>query len=388
MNTYEDNLLAARFDALAPEPLAGDWDEVLGRASATSNGRPPLERSHPHKGHRRRRVVALVAAALVVVAGTASAFGSVRDFFLDRGFIGLPPQGATPSSPESGELVLLYWGPLPGTDTGGKSRFWLYADGRLISLQAGARPEGANQLSTGYLEQRLTPEGAELLRSEIVSIGLIGDEDDGAYAYQRTNDGDDFAIGSEPVSRDTTTPLPDYTLNFKVRNGDQLYRISRVGDLERLAALLTDPASSLPASAWADREIRAYVPSRFEIVYGPWQPNAKLSDTLKLLPASAQGLLRANKAKRERERAWVGTPGEDPVAADWFHFSVTTEEARALKVALVDAGLDDGRPDASAPAWELAYTVDAPAWAPREGPVAISFNPILPHGEATCGPCG
>jgi hypothetical protein len=30
MNTYEDNLLAARFDALAPEPLAGDWNEVLG----------------------------------------------------------------------------------------------------------------------------------------------------------------------------------------------------------------------------------------------------------------------------------------------------------------------------------------------------------------------
>ena len=34
MSTYEDSLLAARFAALAPEPLPGDWDEILGRAGA------------------------------------------------------------------------------------------------------------------------------------------------------------------------------------------------------------------------------------------------------------------------------------------------------------------------------------------------------------------
>jgi hypothetical protein len=49
---------------------------------------------------------AVAAAALVAVVGTAAAIGTVRDFILDRGFIGLPPQGATPSAPESGELVL------------------------------------------------------------------------------------------------------------------------------------------------------------------------------------------------------------------------------------------------------------------------------------------
>ena len=385
MNTYEDDLLAARFDALAPEPLAGDWDEVRGRAGAPSNGRP-LARSHPHRGHRRRRVVALVAAAFIVVAGTASAFGSVRDFFLDRGFIGLPPQDATPSIPESGKLVLFYWGPVPGAEDHGKSRFWLYEDGRLISLREATRPEGANEKSTGYLEQRLTPEGAELMRSEIVSTGLIGDEDDGAPAYERINDGDDFGIGSKPVAWNTTTPLPDYTLNFQVRDGDQLYRISRVGNLERLVALLTDPASSLPASAWADREIRAYVPSRIDISYGSWPPTSKLSTVLKLLPASAQELLRGKRASRE-----PGLDGPrpdeagDPVPAVEFHISVSTEEARALEAALVDAGFAvDERP---AP-FELAYDVDAPAWAPRRGPVVIGFEPVLPHGEATCAPCG
>ncbi len=61
---------------------------------------------------RRRRLVAFAAAALVAVVGTASAFGSVRDFFLDRGFIGLPPAGS--DAEYSGERKaprIFYWGP-------------------------------------------------------------------------------------------------------------------------------------------------------------------------------------------------------------------------------------------------------------------------------------
>ena len=54
--------------------------------------------------------LALVAAALIVVVGTASAIGGVRAFILDRGFVGLPPVGATPSTPESGELVIRWLG--------------------------------------------------------------------------------------------------------------------------------------------------------------------------------------------------------------------------------------------------------------------------------------
>jgi hypothetical protein len=385
MNTYEDTVLAARFDALAPEPRAGDWDDVLVKAGAPSNGRQPVERPQMHKSHRRRRLVAFAAAALVVVAGTASAFGSVRDFFLDRGFIGLPPQEAAPSSPESGKLLLFYWGPVDGQDHG-KSRFWLYADGRMISLLEASRPEGANERSTGFLEQRLTPEGAELLRSEVMATGLIGDEDDGVPAYETANDGDDFAIGSNPVAWDSTRPLPFGTINFQIREGDQLYRISRVGDIERLFARLTDPGSWLPTSAWADREIRAYVPSRIDIAYGTWQPNSKLSAVLKLLPASAQELLRGKHATRQP--VLIGPrpdePGE-PVPAVWYHISVSAGEARALKAALDDAVLAVYEPAAYA---ELTYVVDAPAWAARRAPVIMGFEPILPHGAATCAPCG
>ena len=139
-----------------------------GQATLVSAGVAPkiprrwLERAHV-KG--RRRVVALAAAVLVVVVGTASAFGGVRAFFLDSGFIGLAPLGATPSTPESGELEIFYWvadGP-PGEGSDGRSRNWVYADGRLIS----------DRFSNGLVEQRLTPEGLELLRSEILSTGAL-----------------------------------------------------------------------------------------------------------------------------------------------------------------------------------------------------------------------
>ena len=53
MSTYDDNLLAARFAALAPEPLAGNWDEVLDRAGAARKGRRGPERSRVFQGRRR-----------------------------------------------------------------------------------------------------------------------------------------------------------------------------------------------------------------------------------------------------------------------------------------------------------------------------------------------
>src|SRR5215218_5541263 len=49
------------------------------------------------------------------------------------GFIGLPPKGAQPSFPQRGRLVAFWWASVPGA--WGKSRFWLFADGRLISLR-------------------------------------------------------------------------------------------------------------------------------------------------------------------------------------------------------------------------------------------------------------
>ena len=136
-------------DRILPStPGSADWEDVLRRSGARHGG-------------RRRRLVVLAAVALVAVA-TASAF-AVRAFVLDKGIVGLPPVGATPSTPESGVLEMYYW--VSGVET--RSRNWVYADGRLIRL-------GAAGPRRGFLEQRLTREGVKLLRSEIVSAGGFG----------------------------------------------------------------------------------------------------------------------------------------------------------------------------------------------------------------------
>ena len=81
-------------------------------------------------------------------------------------FIGLPPDGAAPSSPRRGELVVAVRTRL--------ARAWLYADGRLITLHYEDRPGGANPVSTGLLEQRLTVATVERMRSYVArsSTGL------------------------------------------------------------------------------------------------------------------------------------------------------------------------------------------------------------------------
>ncbi len=284
------------------------------------------------------------------------------------GFIGVPPEGATPSGPESGELVISLYG-----STGGpRTRLWVFADGRLIWQQDANLPEGANEQSTGYLEQRLTPAGVELLRSEIVSTGLF--DDDLALAG---------VSGPEPF------------LTIRVRSGDRFVRLNYgwpgwvkdgtpIATAAQASALawvddrLTDPGSWLPASAWQDQEIRAYVPSRFQVCYGP---NANLhvdaSRILSLLPPPVEDLLRA--APR--------TDAPNHVVMIGCH-DVTTEEARALADALDRAGLTKSPIEN---AWALGYRFEprtpiAPG--PIENTVFISFEPYLPDGEVTCSTCG
>ena len=67
----------ARLDRVLPSTTGSpDWDDVMSR-------------SREHSGRGRRRLVALAAAAVLLVAGTASAFGTVRDIVRGVGFVGL-----------------------------------------------------------------------------------------------------------------------------------------------------------------------------------------------------------------------------------------------------------------------------------------------------------
>ena len=375
MSKHQDDLLA-RFAALAPEPLPGDWDEVLGRAGAPPKGRGLLVRSHARQG-RRRFLFVLASAALVVVVGTATAFG-IRALILDRGFIGLPPEGATPSAPETGELVLSLNGRIKthvrkGEDPEGfgqpldpVSRVWVYADGRMIWDREGEVSKGANELTSGLLEQRLTPEGVELLRSEIISSGLF--DRDAAFVSKSGHS----------------------WIKFEVRNDDHLVRVydvypgggafgasddfkkinpttpteEQAAALERVDALLTDPASWLPASAWDDQRIRAYVPTRYAACFAAFPQPLEADRILSLLPTPVERLLQGRSATRFE----MGTN----VA---YCSGVTTEEARALAEAL--SGL--GQKDEAVPPVRLGYSLDAPGEV--GGTVGIWFEPYLPHGE-------
>jgi hypothetical protein len=219
--------------------------------------------------------------------------------------IGIPPKGATSSTPERGELVLSFYGSAEAIP---RTWIYVYADGRLIWHQEGTLPESANASTTGVFERRLTPEGVELMRSEIASSGLFGDELDLA-----------------PHGPLEATPG---------------------SALERLVPRITDPASWLPAAAWEDREVRTYVPSRYEVCYEG--PTRESQHVLAELPSSAPSL------------------SEEDGCSE-----VTTADARAIIEHLVDAGLEQIESEGVS---RLEYQR-------RLGVFSMWFEPILPHGK-------
>ena len=386
MSTYDERLLGARFAALAPEPLAANWDDVLGRAGAARENQQPQGRSRARQGHRRRFLVVLAAAIIVVLVGTAAAFG-IRSFILERGFIGLPPEGATPSSPVSGELEIFYkvdpssWGQGGGTPgagrTLGRNLNWVYADGRLIRW--GSNPAGsANPLFAGFLEQRLTPEGVELLRSEILSSGEFGDEVllPPCAKDESPSDGD-CQLPTPPPVPDQPLTVPFYT-TIEVAGLGHLVHVDRARDLERLEERLSDPASWLPESAWADKDMRAYVASKYAVCYSGWPPDQQIerSRLVALLPSAVRD--RLGDASR-RQGPLFGEPGHFRPSYEYCS-DLTTDEARAVAVALDDAGLE--RRGAA----RLNYEIEAPGSNP--GQANVWFEPYLPHGEIICSVCG
>jgi hypothetical protein len=238
------------------------------------------------------------------VASTAAATGHV-------GFIGLPSKDASPSTPRRGKLVAFWWASMAGD--WGKSRLWLFADGRLITLREADIPEGANPRSTGFLEQRLTPQGVEMLRSR--------------------------------------TRRPDL--------------------------------SQLPKHAWADQRIRAYVPSSYAVCYdqgdggalGHTQLAGGYERLWSLVPARARDVLRGNEVDAAHSKV--------PNVYCW---TLTTQKARVLAAALGTAWFERGQRSRD---FVLSYESKRldPRHPSRE-PVVLSFEPILPHGEWTCSPCG
>lgn len=277
------------------------------------------------------------------------------------GFIGLPPEGATPSVPDTGELVASMWSHISFDPEWGTGEVYLYADGRLIWTRRDGRSigEGANEHSTGFLEQRLTPEGIELVRSEIIATGLFDDSPPPDDALLRVGvQGED---GAWRVSVDESALDPDQS--------DALLRLA-----ERLRYL----ESWLPAGAWEDREIRAYVPSRFALEVDLRAETRDLvadrATILSLLPPPAREQVRT--ATGSPVDLGEGNPGVD-VGPDVYRFDLATEQARALARALDDESVEHVEHTEE---YTLAYDVPLLGY--------IGLMPYLPHGEPDCACTG
>ena len=256
------------------------------------------------------RTTGLVALALVFAPAVAAAGSASTKLSPPTHFAGFPPEGVRASPLTTGRLLI---GLRPTDNT-----TWnVYADGRVIwqkwtsSGDATVIPRGARRLDTGYVQQRLTLKGVQLLRWKLLATGLFEHDlrlevgRNHAWVSHRVRRGDRLVTVSGVPS-----PDPSWNQHFSKPTPAQTQVLASI---ERFVA---DPARWLPARAWADRRIRAFVPVRYVVAFDRSYPE------LSKLPAPAAKALVQYK-QLERHGCQI----------------VTTGQARALVQAFVKAGI-------------------------------------------------
>jgi hypothetical protein len=304
-----------------------------------------LEPGPGPRAKRRRSLVAAAAVAVLAIAVSVLVVASRHDTPRTEvpagpgpipttapspptGNVGsvLPPDGATPSTPPVGELVAAWYvHPAVGSSFPGTRQ--VYADGRVLSFEV---------TGSGGLEQRLTPEGVELVRSAILSAGP------GANADVSTARG-----------------------IIRVRNGGRLVLV-RVSDrmLRRLAALET----WLPPRVWEDQEATAYIASTYAVCVaraGSWEALPDPVQAVSLFPVPLPQL--SGSPRRADDYAAGSSP------SGLVCWDVTTEQAREVAAAFDAAGIESDSMGGG-----LHYRFDVPE--PVSTAVDVVVWPVLPEG--------
>jgi hypothetical protein len=261
----------------------------------------------------------------------------------------LLPEGA-PSTPHTGELVAS----VADQTTGGG--YALYADGRLIWSSGRADASG------GMVEQRLTPEGVERVRAEVLAAGeftanaLPGNISECMSAICVRGD-DGRLLGSVPGPVSPVTPASAAEA--------------------RLVSYLSTLASSLPKTEWAAPRIKTYVPARFIVCIGTYANlpdraipvQIDLATVLSAFPTGAAELF----ASREAHG------GSAPCL---YSYETTLEEARTLAdVFLSPTGGGTHEYSGIVIRNEELAAIQSDR---SEGIIAyVSFQPLLPNGTLT-----
>jgi hypothetical protein len=326
-------------------------------------GAVPLSES-PRRARSGRGLVALAAAAIVValavagiaisnddpsrVATTAPTPTITPPEATPPRVIPLPPRGAAPSAPAKGVILLSLQACAGPSSLPWSGILALYADGRLLwhtyDDPVEGDPFGGNEPrpKTAWLEQRLTPEGTELLRSELVSSGLLRPRQQETY----------------------TCPPGSYRADARIGDHYEYY----VGRLPRdLVERIAEPASWLPANAWEDREVRPFVPASYSVCISGLEPRIGVAEIATALPARVGDLVRA--------RDW----GENHWGPqEWLWCTeVATEDARTFAEALDAAAIErNEHPVVAGPEYLFEYQD-----ASRRDLLHISFWPDMPAGS-------
>ena len=342
---------------------------------------PSFERFLRRRDRKRRNqrvaagvvgIAVFLAAVWVVTSGgpfdrtsTPAVTGptSVSDEPAPVGLVGLAPEGAIPSSPAKGDLVFTFVFAHSGGDPG---RFGVnvYADGRVIRERLGDIPGGVEYPNepTGLVEQRLTPEGVELLRSEVLATGLV-DRDLHLSGLHGIGDGGWITF----VDGDRTVEVTWGGVGLDVETIAPTVEQARA--LQRLDRRLGELSSWLPASAWEDPEPKAFIPSRYSICYDT-VPNVGLDAVLGSLPRQAEALLRSFERTHEVSERY----GRYGTGFEIWCSTVTTDVARSLAEILEVANTADSvRRNVSGLQYEFGRRVSGAT------EVTLGIAPMLPH---------